>query len=198
MQEKLKPVEYELVRSNRKTVAICVKPDGRVVVRAPRRASAGEIAEIVAARGSWIRNSLEKLARQREQRMVIRLDPAEAAEAKRRMKDILYERCAYFAERMGVEYRSIKVNSAAARWGSCTSEGNLNFTYRLFFADPALIDYVVVHELAHRKEMNHSSRFWHVVASVMPDYSERRAALREFQKYVEIVETKRGNRIEKQ
>lgn len=197
-------MDYELIRTARKTVAICVRPDGSVVVRAPRRARSSEVEAIVKSREEWIRKSREKFAHIREGKKIIALTPAEIAEAKAQMKTRLNERCACFAAGMGVDYRSIKVNSAAARWGSCTSQGNLNFTYRLFFVPPELVDYVVVHELAHRREMNHSSRFWNVVASVLPDYRERRAALREFQRKVEIVEAsgaaraKRGNQIEEE
>lgn len=196
-------MDYEVIRSNRKTVAICVRSDGSVVVRAPRRARPGEIEAIVAAKERWICKSREKLEIMRSDRKMIALTPKETAEAKRQLKACLEQRCAYFASKMGVDYRQIKVGSAAARWGSCTSQGNLNFTYRLFFAPPELVDYVVVHELAHRREMNHSPRFWNVVAGVLPDYQKRREALREFQRKVEIMETKettevkRGNKIEK-
>lgn len=190
-------MDYELIRSNRRTVAICVRPDGSVLVRAPRRARLSEIEAIVAEKEQWICKSREKLAAMRDERKIITLTPKEIAEVKQQLRICLEQRCAYFARRMGVDYRNIRVNSAAARWGSCTSQGNLNFTYRLFFTAPELVDYVVVHELAHRREMNHSSRFWNVVAGVLPDYQKRRAALREFQKKVEIVEAKRGDKIEK-
>jgi len=71
------------------------------------------------------------------------------------------------------------------RWGSCSSRGSLNFSWRIMMADDAVIDYVVVHELAHLVEMNHSPRFWAVVAGVLPDYSKRRARLRLLNKKLE-------------
>ena len=87
-----------------------------------------------------------------------------------RANRIFPERSAFFALRMGVDYGRITIREQKTRWGSCTSEGNLNFNWRLIFAPEKVLDYVVVHELAHRKEMNHSPAFYAVVASVMPEY----------------------------
>lgn len=184
---------YKLIRSSRKTVAICVKPDGSVEVRAPRRAKLEFIEGFVKEKEGWIRATQEKMAARSAERRVITLTPRQTAEAKRRAKEYLAARCGHYAPLMGVDYRSIKVNSAKTRWGSCTSEGNLNFTYRLIFAEPELIDYIVVHELAHRREMNHSQRFWKVVADVMPDYRQRRAGLKEFQRRIAIAEAEEGD-----
>ena len=81
---------------------------------------------------------------------------------------------------MGVIYGRISMRNQKTRWGSCSSNGNLNFNNRLLFVPEELVDYVVVHELAHRKEMNHSNAFWNVVEKYMPDYKERRKKLREY------------------
>ena len=92
---------------------------------------------------------------------------------------VLQERTAHYAELMGVVYQSVKLSSAAKRWGSCSIKGNLNFSWRLVFYPLAVLDYVVVHELAHRREMNHSAAFWKVVATWMPDYKKYRKWLRD-------------------
>ena len=86
------------------------------------------------------------------------------------------------AAQMNVKPAKVKINGAKTRWGSCSAKGNINFSWRLVRADDDLIDYVIVHELAHLTEMNHSSRFWAIVESVMPDYRKRKARLRELQK----------------
>ena len=91
------------------------------------------------------------------------------------------ERVLDYAALMNAAPMEVKVNSAKSRWGSCSSKGNLNFSWRLMMADDNVIDYVVVHELAHLAEMNHSARFWAVVEGVLPDYKERRAQLRDLQ-----------------
>ena len=91
------------------------------------------------------------------------------------------KRVAFFAKKMKVEPAAIKINSATKRWGSCSSQGSLNFAWRLIMADDAVIDYVVVHELAHILEMNHSTRFWIIVQRMLPDYQQRQNQLKELQ-----------------
>ena len=85
----------------------------------------------------------------------------------------------YYSKMMGVTYGRIAIKNNRTRWGSCISLGNLNFHWKLVLMPPAILDYVVVHELAHRKEMNHSSRFWAEVEKILPDYRERRKWLKE-------------------
>jgi len=99
-------------------------------------------------------------------------------------KDYLTERTLYFAKDMGEMPASIRINSAKARWGSCSANRNINFSWRLIMADGEVIDYVVVHELAHLIEMNHSGRFWSIVEDMLPDYRKRKARLRELQKHL--------------
>jgi predicted metal-dependent hydrolase len=94
------------------------------------------------------------------------------------------KRVDFFASQMGVTQTAVKINSAMKRWGSCSSRKSLNFSWRLIMADDAIIDYVVVHELAHIKEMNHSSRFWAVVERVLPDFCERKHQLKELQHHL--------------
>ena len=88
-------------------------------------------------------------------------------------------RVAYFHRITGGNYTSITVRDQKTRWGSCSSRGTLSFNYRLIFAPPVILDYVVVHELCHLTHMNHSKSFWNMVASVMPEYKECRKWLRE-------------------
>jgi predicted metal-dependent hydrolase len=87
------------------------------------------------------------------------------------------ERCAHFAQRLGVRVRQIRLSSAQTRWGSATSNGTIRLHWRLMHFAPSTIDYVVAHELAHLREMNHSPAFWDVVRSVMPDFEAARGAL---------------------
>jgi len=98
---------------------------------------------------------------------------------RKQAKSYIPARTSRFAEKMGLSYRSIKINGAKKRWGSCSSAGNLNFTWRLMMAPPEMIDYVIVHELCHLKEPNHSRAFWDRVGAVIPDYRQKRRWLRE-------------------
>ncbi len=96
-------------------------------------------------------------------------------------KNELAALAAQYARAMGVRPAAVKVSGARTRWGSCSAKGSLNFSWRLMMADDPVIRYVVVHELAHLRELNHSPRFWAVVAGVVPDYAARRARLTELQ-----------------
>jgi predicted metal-dependent hydrolase len=94
-------------------------------------------------------------------------------------KQLFAERLAYYAPRMGVTYQALSLSSATTRWGSCTSQGDIRLNWRLIHFSPAVIDYVVVHELAHRREMNHSPRFWAIVRDALPDYERPKRLLRQ-------------------
>lgn len=97
-------------------------------------------------------------------------------------KNLLSNKVIDYAERMNVMPIAVKINSARTRWGSCSGKNSINFSWRLIMADDGVIDYVVVHELAHIREHNHSDRFWAVVAGMLSDYRERQARLKELQK----------------
>ena len=94
----------------------------------------------------------------------------------------LSERTAKYAAQMGVKPSTVRINSAKTRWGSCSSKQSINFSWRLIMTDNDVIDYVVVHELAHIIQMNHSKKFWTIVANALPDYRERIDKLKKLQK----------------
>ena len=175
-------MEYELIRSKRKTLAVQIKPDGSVVVRAPLRYPQREIDRFLRDRADWIRVHREKMLKrqaEKEEHRVNALTDAQLRDLKRRASIAFPERIAYFAPLVGVTYGRITIRSQKTRWGSCSAAGNLNFNCLLLLAPPEVLDYVVVHELCHRKFMNHSPRFWAEVARVMPDYKAHRKWLRE-------------------
>lgn len=97
---------------------------------------------------------------------------------KARAKDVIGERLSWFTRLSGIEFALFRITGAQKRWGSCNSRGNLHFAWRLIMAPLTVVDYVVVHELAHIVEKNHSARFWRVVERILPDYRDRRTWLR--------------------
>ena len=164
-------IEYKVIYSGRRTVGLEIKPDGQVLVRAPMRMSREDIRRFVADHEQWI-------VRHRE---IVRQRTADADEADRlTMEDIrrladeamkvIPKRVAYYAPKVGVNYGRITIRNQRSRWGSCSAKGNLNFNCLLMLAPPEVLDSVVVHELCHRIEMNHSERFYKEVLRVFPDY----------------------------
>ncbi len=167
-------MEYEIRRSNRKTTAIQVSVDGRVTVRAPLYMPDKAIRDFVTSKEPWIDKQLERFRLMREERLpVAKLTDDEVRRlADDAVRDIP-QRVARFAPKVGVTFGRITIRNQLTRWGSCSAKGNLNFNCLLMLTPPEIRDYVVVHELCHRKELNHSKRFWREVANVMPDYRER-------------------------
>jgi len=96
-----------------------------------------------------------------------------------RAREIISARVAHWAALLGLEYKKIFIKNQRSMWGSCSGRGNLNFNWRLAAAAPEALDYVVIHELCHLREMNHSKKFWAHVAAACPDYKARRRWLRD-------------------
>ena len=170
-----------LVRSSRKTLAVQIRADGTVIARAPLRMPKDRILCFLSEKASWIRMQQGKMQERENMRQQagIHLDAAQEKELRERAKSVLAQRTAYFARQIGVTYGRITVRDQKTRWGSCSQTGNLNFNFRLILAPSEVLDYVVVHELCHRRQMNHSAQFWQEVAQVRPDYRERKAWLTE-------------------
>lgn len=170
--------QYEIIRSKRKTTAIEITPEGSVRVRAPLHVPLKEIQKIVAGKSAWIEAHLQKMAARKAAALPPFTVPEKDAFLQAAKRDLPF-RVAEFATQMGVSYGRITLRCQKTRWGSCSSKGNLNFNYLLMCCPEEIRDYVVVHELCHLTEMNHSKRFWQAVAQVMPDYAKRRKWLKE-------------------
>lgn len=175
-------MEVTVIKSRRKTIAIQVNSDLSVTVRAPYSASEKDIEEILKKKEAWISRHIEKIKKTKER---FEAEPTEKltrekviALAEEALK-VIPERVEYFAKVIGVTYGKITVRNQKTRWGSCSSKGNLNFNCLLMLAPPEVLDYVVVHELCHRKQMNHSKAFWLEVEKVLPNYKEVRKWLKE-------------------
>jgi predicted metal-dependent hydrolase len=208
----------QIVRSKRKTLALIVKPDGSLIVRAPLRASEKVIREFIEQHAEWIKKkqaealvslppepkqyvagetflylgnaySLEIVKGQKKPLLLEgSFKLAESAQSKAGLvferwyraqaKQILTERVHLYASQYGFQYKKIGITSARTRWGSCSADGSLNFSWRLILTPMEAVDYVVLHELVHTVFHNHSRRFWNKVEAIMPDYKERRKWLR--------------------
>ena len=175
-------IPYEIIRSRRKTYGISVAPGGKVTVRIPLRGSERFAVSMAEEKKEWIARSVRKMQTVEQRPAQKEKTPYERrleAPYRQAAKEYIPKRVAFFANELGVTYGTVTIRDQKTRWGSCSSKGNLSFNWRLILAPPKVLDYVVVHELCHRKEMNHSSRFWTLVKSIMPDYRDHRKWLKE-------------------
>jgi len=219
-------MDYTLIRSKRKTVAIYIR-NGTVEVRAPIKMPKAQIEAFVASKEKWIKTKLVESGERAKLRAHFELNygdeilyrgknyPIVAKEGGRAgfdhgcfqlppnltpeqiksaciqiyrllAKRDLTEKVFDFAQQMSVTPVNVKINGAKTRWGSCSAKKSLNFSWRLIMAEDEVVDYVVVHELAHIIEMNHSRRFWQVVESVLPDYGARQERLKMLQRRLSV------------
>ena len=162
----------DIIRSNRKTIVIEVRPDGKVTVRAPYSMPYKEIENYIGRHADKIEQLMEK-QRGRNREALPKYTAEEIEEATAKAKEIIPPRVKYYAEMLGVSYNRISIKTPKTRWGSCSSKKNLNFSALLVFMPEEIMDSVIVHELCHLKEMNHSKRFYDEILSIMPDYHER-------------------------
>lgn len=174
----MKQSNITVIPSCRKTVSIAIERDLRVILRTPLQMTESEIQRFLEEKQPWIQRHLEQM-RQRCQSMEPPLTEAELKALVARAKEVLPQRVAKFAPLVGVTYGRITIRHQVSRWASCSAQGNLSFNCLLMLCPPETADYVVVHELCHRLEMNHSPRFWAEVARVMPDYPVHRRWLKE-------------------
>jgi hypothetical protein len=219
------PVE-KIIRSRRRTIALVITPDGQLIVRAPVRATAAMIKEVIREKQSWIRKKIAGI-KQRPQAIDHTYEEGEiffflgrayplqivdsgkaAIERTDRLcisrtviPDIrnllkrwymeeahkeIHSRCMWFSMTTGYTPKSIRITDACRRWGSCTHKGGLNFSWRLIQAPLEIVDYVIVHELVHLRQPDHSKKFWAGVREIMPDYERRREWLRENERLLRI------------
>lgn len=174
-------IEVEIIRSKRRSMAIQIRTDGSVVVRVPMHASDRAIKRFVSAHARWIADNRGQMFERRKKLADNPYDiPAWeslSAADKKIAKQKIMEHVDYYARRMEIDYGSISMRNQKSRWGSCSSKGNLNFNYRLAYLPEELLDYVVVHELAHRRHTDHSAAFWEEVETYYPAYKKCRQML---------------------
>ena len=176
MKRKTEHFTYELIRAKRRSMSLKVDLDGTITVRAPYRTPVQTADWFVEGHRDWIEVRLKAGARIMAERPAY--TDKERAEGRKRAAEVIETRCRYYAPVMGVSYGTVTIREQKTRWGSCSAKGNLNFNWKLVLMPPEILDYVVVHELAHRIQMNHSAAFWAEVGKILPDYKERRQWLK--------------------
>jgi len=161
----------EVIRSKRKSIAVQIKPDGAIVVHAPKWMKDRDIESFLKEKQAWIEKHQKRLQERRAQ--LNQLAPYTEEELRalvKQAREVISQKVRYYAPIVGVDYGRIAIRRQHSRWGSCSSKGNLNFNCLLVLLPEEVIDYVVVHELCHRKHMNHSQQFYREVERVYPEY----------------------------
>ncbi len=193
----------QLILSKRRTISIQIKADGSLIVRAPKRVDKKHIFDFVERKKNWIITTQKKIADrnlERNKRIAAHKWASEegvlllgqrlanidfkdkAAQInwyKKEAIKYITPRLIYFAKKSGYSYNSLKITSAKKRWGSCSSRGNINFSWRLIMAEEKIVDYVIAHEVSHLAHKNHSRQFWNFVEMLMPDYKIHHKWLKE-------------------
>ena len=166
-------------RAGSKGLRLTVASGGRVTLTMPKRLSLRAAEEFLRSQKDWILAAYRR-ALDHPRRLLMEGDEEEYRSHKEEARRRITERVAYFEPLYGVRAKRIAIRNQRTRFGSCSAQGNLNFNYRLIFLPPALFDYVIVHELCHLRELNHSPRFWALVARTIPDYQVRKRELQAF------------------
>ena len=165
---------YSLIYSDRKSIGITVK-NTVVTVRAPRGVSQKRIDDLLKSKEKWIIKNIEK---QKERLQIIDVtDTCEIKFLKKTAREYFQTKTKEFSQIMGLNYSSIKITSAKGRYGSCNSKGNICYSYRLMLSPEPAREYVIVHELCHLIELNHSKKIYGLLEKYLPDYKERRKML---------------------
>lgn len=179
--------EYTLKRSKRKTIAVEISKEVRIIVRAPFDMKQEDIDKFVNSKSQWIdkhlRSMKEKLSSSSR-----KLTEQEKKELRKNARVVITARVERIAALMGVSYNRIAIKFQKTRFGSCSTKKNLNFNALVALMPSDILDYVVVHELSHLKQMNHSKAFWKEVERVMPDYKSKRKWLKtNGSKYIQLI-----------
>lgn len=170
--------EIRLIRSARKSLSAEITPDGAVLVRAPQRLPEQEIVRFLHEKSAAIERMVQKHIAAAREADAQPFTQAEIEEMAQQALRIIPQRVQYYAKKLGVTYGRITIRNQKTRWGSCTAEGNLNFNCLLMKAPPEVLDSVVVHELCHRLQPNHSKAFYAEVYRVFPQYDRCHAWLK--------------------
>lgn len=217
-------LNYQIIRSKRKTLSLQIDNEARLVVRAPMRMPERDIAAFVTKKKRWIAEKQLLVLAHREKYDPIEIKTGEVlpflgtnytlrlrsvAETglsgstivipenavkedlitwyRHEARKVLTERADHFAELVGVSYTALKISGARTRWGSCSSKNSISFTWRLVMCPPAVVDYIVVHELCHIIQKNHSRDFWAEVEAVLPDHREQKEWLKNNRRLMDIL-----------
>jgi predicted metal-dependent hydrolase len=171
---------YTLRKSRRaRRMRIAVYCDGSVVVTTPFNIKESVAERFVREKTNWLFSKIAYF-KQFKGKLVARHNYDHYLKYKTRAYDLVLERVKHFNNIYGYKFNKINIKNQKTRWGSCSKKGNLNFNYKILFLPSKIQDYIVMHELCHLKEFNHSRKFWNLVAKILPNHQEIKGDLRKY------------------
>ncbi len=173
-------MNIEVIKSRRKSISIEITKELKVIVRAPLLMRNKDIQAFINCKAGWIDKNLHIMEnRIKNQQITTNFTEEEIKVLTTKAKKIIPDQVEYYACIIGVKYNRITIKHQATRWGSCSAKGNLNFNCLLVLCPPEVCDYVIIHELCHLKELNHSPRFWAEVEKYCPNYKTHKQWLKD-------------------
>lgn len=177
--------KYKLSKNLRLSIRPCFEDEMgcekdsnlKILVTIPNRIREDEVEKFIREKGDWIIEKLDELKDAKPQPNVL-LDKRAYKKEKEKARKIIVDRVNHFGNLYGFQYGRVAIRAQRTRWGSCAKNGNLNFNYKMIYLPDEIRDYIVVHELCHLDQMNHSKKFWFLVSEIIPDYKELRRKLK--------------------
>lgn len=180
-----KNIQFLIKKSDRaKRLRLAVYADAQIVVTVPKGVSKMLVEKFIAQKSEWIEEKVAYFS-QFKNKQITKTSEADFVKYKNEACKLVTERVEHFNKFYGFSYKQISIKNQKTRWGSCSTRGNLNFNYKIIFLPEAVRDYVVVHELCHLKELNHSRKFWNLISKTIPELSEIKNSLREWEMTVQ-------------
>lgn len=166
-----KKVDYLIKKSKRaRRLRLAVYCDGSFVVTAPNDLALGRIENYIVDKAEWVMEKLKIMKRRGKSEIFRRVTESDYQSLKIKAQKLAVTRVEFFNKRYGFKYNKIFIRNQKTRWGSCSKNGNLSYNYKIALLPKRLADYIIVHELCHLKEFNHSRKFWNLVERAIPDF----------------------------
>jgi len=172
-------IEYTLRKHRQaKRLKVAIYCDGNCVVTLPWHMGILNAEQFIRKNGEWILEKMKAMKKIGRKSIFARSDHKEYLKLKEYARDFVSKRLEKYNQIYGFNYKNVAIRNQKTRWGSCSAKGNLNFNYKIILLPPRHAEYIIVHELCHLKEFNHSKRFWNLVAQTFPDYEKIVAQLK--------------------
>lgn len=171
-----KPIKYKIKNSYRaKHIRLALYPDKSIVITKPFLCSQKTVEKFINSKKDWIEKKLQYFDKLPTKK---RFSKEHYLKNKEIARKIIRVKVDKYTKVLGFDYKRISIRNQKTRWGSCSKDANLNFNYKIILLPENLQDYIIIHELCHLKELNHSKKFWDLVATVCPDYKKHRKELK--------------------